>query len=60
MENTTESGELNSGVVVTYQIILPILVVAGIVGSSSSIWVLIQPNLMKAIGNRLVSRFTVI
>ncbi|XP_050689128.1 uncharacterized protein LOC126981726 [Eriocheir sinensis] len=52
MGNTTESGELNKGVEVTYQIILPILVVAGIVGSVVSILVLIQSNLKKAIGNR--------
>lgn len=52
---TMADEALDRGVVVSYQVILPILVALGLVGSTGSIIVLSRPSLMKADGNKSVS-----
>lgn len=46
--------KLKDAVEITYQIILPVQVVLGVVSTTGSILVLWQPRLRNAVGNRLV------
>ncbi|XP_050689020.1 uncharacterized protein LOC126981626 [Eriocheir sinensis] len=52
MVNTMECTELDNGAVITYQIILPMLVAVGLVGSAISIIVLSKPSLKNVMGNK--------